>query len=398
MQVLLCAVLLVCALAAVAQTGGGENPLTPFVIGYVELADDPRYQPVHLAQEFQAEPLGRPYLGAKVAIAESRFPGMAVGVEFSLRRVTAEDAEAALAAVAAMRADGVRFVLLDLPMAVVGYIAAATMGDGVILINVSARADLLRQRACQPHLLHTIPSNAMRNDALAQTLVARQWRDVLLLVGPLEADRALAASFRRSAERMGLNIVATREYVLGSNPRQRQKNDPLLLTSGVDYDVVYVADSWGEFARKTQYRVQKPHPVVGAAGLVPQAWHWAWVRHGARQLNNRFEEAGQRHAAGYDWAAWIAVKAIVESVLRTETTDFSKLVAYLTGEDIVLDGFKGYRAGFRSWNNQLRQAVLLGAGNWVVARAPIEGFLHRKNYLDTLGFDPRESRCRLADQ
>lgn len=396
MRVALAGLLLGCTLAAAAQTPGAgkDDGLAPFVIGYVALQSEPRYQPVHLAQQFQAEPLGRPYIGAQVAIGESKFPGIAAGVDFSLRRVQAEDADGALAAVETMRADGVRFVLLDLPTAVIGYVAAQTIGDGVALFNVSSRADLLRQQACEPHLFHTAPSNAMRNDALAQYLVSRQWRNVLLLVGPLEADRALARSFRRSAKRQGLNIVASRQFLLGSNPRERNRNDPRLITSGLDYDVVYVADTWGEFARKMAYSAQKPRPVVGAAGLVPQAWHWSWVAHGARQLNNRFEDAAGRHAYGYDWAAWIAVKAIVGSVLRTKSTDYRKLVAYLTAGDLVVDGFKGYRANFRGWNQQLRTALLLASGNWVIARAPIKGFLHKTNYLDTLGFDPSESLCR----
>jgi hypothetical protein len=41
------------------------------------------------------------------------------------------------------------------------------------------------------------------------------------------------------------------------------------------------------------------------------------------------------------------------------------------------------------------QPILLGTDNWVVERAPIEGSLHQKNKLDTLGFDERESRCKI---
>ena len=48
-----------------------------------------------------------------------------------------------------------------------------------------------------------------------------------------------------------------------------------------------------------------------------------------------------------------------------------------------------------TWNNQLRQAILLHTHNAVLARAPIEGFLHQKNNLDTLGSDESESGCRL---
>ena len=55
----------------------------------------------------------------------------------------------------------------------------------------------------------------------------------------------------------------------------------------------------------------------------------------------------------------------------------------------------GAPGNFRSWDNQLRQAILLHTYNAVIARAPITGFLHEKNNLDTLGTDEPESTCSL---
>jgi ABC transporter substrate binding protein (PQQ-dependent alcohol dehydrogenase system) len=133
---------------------------------------------------------------------------------------------------------------------------------------------------------------------------------------------------------------------------------------------------------------------VGAAGLVADWWHWAWERQGAPQLNNRFAKLTRRPMTGYDWSAWMAVKAIVESVLRTKSTEPRPVAAYLVGDQIALDGFKGARHSFRAWDRQLRQPLLLTTGNWVVERAPLDGFLHARNVLDTLGFDQPESRCR----
>jgi hypothetical protein len=48
---------------------------------------------------------------------------------------------------------------------------------------------------------------------------------------------------------------------------------------------------------------------------------------------------------------------------------------------------------FRVWNNQLRQPIMLATQDWVSARAPIEGFKHRTNDLDTLGQSEREMAC-----
>ena len=97
----------------------------------------------------------------------------------------------------------------------------------------------------------------------------------------------------------------------------------------------------------------------------------------------------------FDWAAWMSVKAVAEAVLRTEGAAFASVRDYLLGDEIVLDGFKGNRASFRPWNRQLRQPLLLITHNWVVERAPLPGFLHQTNNLDTLGYDERDSRCEL---
>ena len=373
-----------------------QQNLEKFDLGYIGWNDDPRYSPARMQREYQGEPWGRPVAGARVAIDEARFPGIAAGVKFGLDEKLVSNTREVLDTVRRMRDSGARFILLDLRAGTVSRVAAEFAGDDLTLFNVAAHDDRLRGAHCQANLLHTIPSDAMRNDALAQYLVSRQWKNVLLLVGPESADKVLARSFERSAKRFGLNITGTRAFVLGNNPREREHNNPKLLTSGVDYDAVYIADTQGEFARNANFAIQKPRPVVGSGGLVPQAWHWAWTRHGARQLNNRLEKKADRHMTAYDWAAWVAVKAVVEAVQRTDSTDYAKLAAYIRGDEINLDGFKGYRMGFRDWDGQLRQPMLLGSGNWVVARAPLEGFLHPDNYLDTLGFDPRESACKLA--
>ena len=108
----------------------------------------------------------------------------------------------------------------------------------------------------------------------------------------------------------------------------------------------------------------------------------------------RFEKQAKRHMGSADWAAWIAVKAVVEAVVRTENAPFARLVAYLGGEEITIDGFKGNRLYFRDWDRQLRQPLLIATHNAVIERAPLQGFLHQTNNMDTLGFDRRDSRCK----
>jgi len=233
-------------------------------------------------------------------------------------------------------------------------------------------------------------------DGLAQFMVSRKWRDILVFEGPSPADAAATAAFTRSAQKFGARIVADQHFKPGTDPREREQNDPALLsTVNRDFDVVFVADEALDFARTVPYRLTRPRPVIGDIDLEPVAWHWTWERHGAPQLNSRFDKkSGGRRMEGPDWAAWMAVKMIVQSVLRTSSADFAKQRAFILG-DGSFDGDKGLALSVRAWDHQLRQAIMLAAPYEVVADAPIEGFLHRTNTLDTLGDDEPESPCHL---
>lgn len=365
-----------------------------FVIGYVQMAKDPRYSAKRNYARYLTESLGRPHAGALVALKESKFVGAVLGVEFKLERIKAKDVADAVSRIEAMNDRGVGFFLVDAPADLLALMARDTTKRPLVLLNVSAREDRLRQAQCQVHLLHVIPSYAMLTDALGQYLVFRKWREVLVLEGPNDDDKAFAAAFARSAKRVGLRIVATRPFVLSNDPRERDRNNVALLTAGEGYDVVFVADTDGEFARDVPFQTVHPRPVVGSEGLAAVAWHWAWDRHGAPQLEKRFQKRFERPMRDVDWAAWMAFKAVVEAVLRTKSVDFAKVVAFMRSDEIILDGFKGNRVNFRPWNGQLRQPVLLVTHNWVVDRAPIKGFLHPTNNMDTLGFDDRDSTCK----
>ncbi|MBF2761146.1 MAG: amino acid ABC transporter substrate-binding protein [Ectothiorhodospiraceae bacterium AqS1] len=377
-----------------AQTAADAGP-EKVVFAWLSLRKDPRYTRKRAYARYLTGALGRPHRGAETAIAESRFMASALGLEFSLERFRAKNPDRWGETVAKALDSGARYLILDAPAQMVIDAAELTRDRDVLLFNISARDDSLRQEGCRSHLLHIIPSDAMAMDALAQYIVSKNWRKALMLTGPAPADARLAVAFERASRRFGVEIVEERPFVFGNDPRKRDQNNIALLTAGIEHDVVFVADSDGEFARDVPYRTSQPRPVIGSGGLAAAAWHWAWERHGAPQLEKRFEKIAKRHMRDADWAAWMAVKAVVEAMLRTEGADFPKVRDYLLGDEIVLDGFKGNRVNFRPWNRQLRQPLLLITHNWVVDRAPLTGFLHRTNNLDTLGFDERESACNF---
>jgi ABC transporter substrate binding protein (PQQ-dependent alcohol dehydrogenase system) len=372
----------------------GAQELAAVGIGYLELDEDPRYSADRAYAGIALRPPGRPLAGAEVALAESESVGRVAKARFSLERFSGPDVEALATAVERWSGQGIGFILADLPAAELSQLAARARDKPILFFNVSAGADELRGPKCQPNLLHTLPSEAMRSDALAQHLALRKWTSVLVLQGPAPADAGAVAAFRRAAGRFGLKIVDARPFELSNDPRNREQNNLALLTGGGDYDVVFVADSDGEYARYVPYQTQRPRPVVGATGLRAEGWHWTWERNGGPQVNSRFQKHADRPMAAADWAAWVAVKAVAQAVLRTRSTDFAVNRDFILGERFTLDGSKGSPMSFRSWDGQLRQPMFLATHDAVIERAPLRGFLHRTNDLDTLGYDQPETACR----
>ncbi|MCC6780181.1 MAG: amino acid ABC transporter substrate-binding protein [Hyphomicrobiales bacterium] len=384
--------------AATGQTPGPSSPPAPRVtIGYVEIAGDTRYEPIMAYGRVVLKSRDRPFSGAEIGIEDAQSASRVLKTEFALERITVNAPGELAAAVGQARdARGIRFFILDAPADAFKPLADAVKGRDVLIFNVTAPDDSLRREVCTAELVHTLPSLAMSMDALMQYLVSKKWSNLLVLQGPQPADAAMVKAFENSAKKFGTRIVAKREFKPGTDPREREQNDPALLTAGSrDYDVVFIADHAFDFARQVPYHTVRARPVVGSIDLEPVAWHWTWEHHGAPQVNSRFERRnGGRHMSGLDWAAWIAVKMVVQASLRTRSTDFAMQRKFILGEG-TFDGNKGLAVSVRRWDQQLRQAVLLAAPYAVVAKAPVEGFLHKTNELDSLGDDEPETSCRL---
>ena len=363
-------------------------------IGFLSLDADPRYDEDFVYARIELRPTGNALEGARLGIADSAMLAGTTGNTFTLDPQSAPDLAGLAAAVKQMADAGERFVILDLPGDKVDALAAATKDLPVTLVNATAPEDMLRAR-CYPNLLHVAASDRMTADALVQYLRTRNWQRILLLVGEEPRDRLVADSFRAAAERYRLKIVDERPFVLSTNPENREENNLLLLTGGTEYDVVYLADSRGEFGRYLPYATQLPRLVVGSTGLVATEWHWSLERYGAPQVNSRFEaQSGGRRMAGQDWSTWMAAKAIATAYAKSRSADPAEVDAYLRGPRLKVDGSKGVVMDFRPWDGQMRMPVMLATHNAVIAFAPLSGFQHQTNTLDTLGTDEPEHKCQ----
>ncbi len=373
------------------------TPAKPMKLGYVELADDPRYAENDARSGIVFPDLGRPYHGSEVALADARAVGRVIKVDFSMEKATVKSVDELFQQVSEwVGSDDVHFVVADLPADALRDLAHRLMGKPVMLFNVSSPNDALRGADCAANVLHTYPSDAMLSDALVQYLVFKQWPQILVLQGSAQEDAAMVAALQRSTKKFGAKIVETKPFVLSNDPRNRAETNIALMTTGTRYDVVYVADSSGDFARYVAYQTSLPRPVVGSAGLMPTAWSWTWDRDAAVQLQHRFEKASPaRRMNGADWAAWEAVKAVTQATVRSHSTDFDAVKTFLLSDKLNLDTVKGNPGSFRAWDHQLRAPVLLSTADAVIDRAPLPQFLHQTNVLDTLGIDAPETACRF---
>jgi ABC transporter substrate binding protein (PQQ-dependent alcohol dehydrogenase system) len=272
--------------------------------------------------------------------------------------------------------------------------AARAVSDGRLpLFNIRDGDDALRREFCGTGLFHVIPSRAALTDALAQFVVRRNWRRVLILVGPEEADTALARSFERSAKKFGARIVDSKPFVVGNDPRNREQTNVALMTNDSDFDVVFLADTLRDFGRYVPYRLSRPRPVIGTEGLQASAWDPAAERYGAPQVNSRFARSAGRPMSELDWSAWVATKAVAEAVARASAFSGPEIVRALSQGNLTIEMSKGVTGSFRTWDHQLRQPIMLHTANAVIEFAPLEGFLHERTTLDTLGLTENDVPC-----
>lgn len=355
----------------------------------VEQADDARLERARLERAYLGHPGGSAADALAVAVDEAQFELEASKSSVKLKTEAVPSLDAARAAALATEKAGANLLVLNLPAAWSAAVAGAVK---IPVLNVGASADSLRESACAANFYHLLPSDRMRADALAQALTARKWTNVLVLSGTSPDDATRSAVAQASMKRYGLKTVAVKPFKLSTDPRERALGNVTLLTTGLAYDVVWVIDSGGEFARSLPYNTALARPVVGDGGLVALAWQAQFERFGAPQVSRRFAKASKRPMTDHDWAAWMAGKAIVAAATGTQKTDPASVNKALL--DANLDGSKGVAMQFRPWDRQLRQPILLTDGQGVQGIMPLEGVMHPRNVLDTLGVDEPEKLCK----
>ncbi len=331
--------------------------------------------------------------GALTALKDNETTGKFLGQNWSLTEHVAYLGDDPLAAAREALASA-SYLIVDAPADKLLAIADLPEAEGAIIFNSGAGDVALRDGACRANVLHTLPSTAMRTDALVQFLTRKRWDDLVMIAGGHPEDQAYATAMERSLTKFGSKLSDRKEWRFDADMRRNAAQEVPLFTQELgDYDALIIADELHDFGRYVMYNTWEPRPVIGSEGLTAEAWGPAVEQWGAAQLQSRFEDAHERGMHPRDYAAWAALRAVGEAVTRTQAADVATVRAYLLGPDFELAGFKGRPLTFRTWNGQLRQPIPLLHPRALVANAPLEGFLHQRTELDTLGLDEPETNC-----
>ena len=332
-------------------------------------------------------------IGAEIAITDNNTTGQFTGQKFELIKVIVPvSANVEHAFSQQVSADTV-FVITNLPAEKLKLLAGLDSAKEKLFFDATTTDDELRNTQCRKNILHMLPSRAMKADALAQYMMKKRWNKWFLVTGMAKADQLYSKAIKRAAKRFGMKIVAEKQWTHTYDARRTAQSDVPVFTQGVDYDVLVVADEQGLFGEYFEYRTWVPRPIIGTQGLVSTSWHRTHEQWGAVQIQNRFKSQAGRWMGEQDYGAYLAVRSIGEASVRTKSSQMKVIKNYLLGDEFALQGYKGKPLSFRSWNGQLRQPVLMASARSLVSVAPIEGFLHPKTDLDTLGFDQSESTC-----
>ncbi|MGZ4998836.1 MAG: ABC transporter substrate-binding protein [Methylomonas sp.] len=333
-------------------------------------------------------------IGAELAIADNNTTGQFTGQQYELKKIVVPAGGDIVEAFNKQVGDDLGLVVVNLNAEQLLKLADLPNANQKLLFDVATSDDELRNAQCRHHVVHILPSRAMRTDALAQYMLKKRWQKWFLVTGPTAEDRLYAAAVKRAAKRFGMKIVAEKEWTHDFDARRTAQSDVPVFTQEEDYDVLVVADEQGQFGEYLDYRTWLPRPVIGTHGLIATAWHRTHEQWGAVQLQNRFKAQAGRWMEEVDYGAYLAVRAIGEAAVRSKSNQVQTIRDYLFSVAFALQGYKGMPLSFRTWDGQLRQPILLAAPRSLVAVAPLEGFLHPKSELDTLGYDQPETGCR----
>lgn len=207
---------------------------------------------------------GDAWRGARQGIDEANVQGRFLGLDYEL--VAADDQAGALAA-------GAVAIVADVSALRLSRLADAAAG--VPVFNVGADDDELRE-ACLPNLLHTIPSLAMRDDAVQQwrrkrpdgNAEARAWHPTFRKYAAAQLNKRYEDTFARPMSDVAWAGWAATKLVADTIARG---TDPAALLDALRGDLAFDGQKGSDLSFRTTGQLRQPLLLVSGDKIVGEA-------------------------------------------------------------------------------------------------------------------------------
>ncbi|ADG94437.1 conserved hypothetical protein [Arcobacter nitrofigilis DSM 7299] len=332
--------------------------------------------------------------GAELSIKDSNKSAKFLNQNFTLEKTISFDKKELIKSFEKFINAGNSYVVLNVEDDLLKELLKNPLSKKALFFNASSQTTSLRQNYCQENLLHTTPSYAMLYDGLAQFLVKRNFKNIFLLSGKNPKDIEITKDIKRAVKKFGLKIVKEKVWENNTDIRRKASAEFPSFTQADDYDVLVVADYYGDFGEFLYFNTWLPRPIAGTQGLTPVLWHRVIEAWGAAQMQKRFEKFASRWMQSKDFSNWIAVRTIVTSVMNTKAKDLNTNMKYIHSKDFELGAYLGRKLSFRDYNGQIRLPISLVQPRALISTSPQVGFLHPITDLDTMGIAPFEMKCK----
>lgn len=332
--------------------------------------------------------------GAQLAVVDSNKSSKFLNQNYSLITKISYDENELVQAFEEFVKNKNSYVILNVEDELLKKIIANPISKDALLLNAGSQTTDLRRDYCNKNLLHTIASNAMLYDGLVQFLVKRNFKNIFLITGKDPKDIQISDDIKRAVKKFGAKIVKEKVWDNNTDIRRRATEEFPVFTQASDYDVIVVADYFGDFGESLYFNTWLPRPVAGTQGLTPVTWNKVIESNGAAQMQSRFESFASRWMESKDFSNWVAVRTIINSIMKTKTADLKTNLDFIYSDNFDVAAYLGRKLSFRDYNGQLRMPISLVQPRALISTSPQEGFLHPTTDLDTLGIAPFEMKCK----
>ncbi len=332
--------------------------------------------------------------GAKLAVKDSNKSAKFLNQHFNLIEKISYDENELIEAFNKFINDGNFYIILNVEDNLLKKLLDSKLSSKALLINASSLDTNLRKNYCKENFIHTIPSNSMLYDGLVQFLVKRNFKKIFLISGTNPKDIEIKNDMKKAIKKFGATIVKEKVWENNSDIRRKATAEFPVFTQASDYDVIMVADFYGDFGEFLSFNTWLARPIAGTQGLRALQWHKVIEAWGAAQMQSRFEKFAKRWMEQKDFSNWVAIRTIISSIAKTQTASLDKNLKFIRSKEFEIGAYMGRKLSFRDFNGQLRTPISLIQPRALISTSPQVGFLHPITDLDTLGVAKFELKCK----